>query len=85
LTDSSCPNNRRRPEAVQALLVAAAEGEVRFDHAAQHLRDTRDLHVTLAQAQPSHACLITVIRHARIGVFSDWRGGIGIGGSLAWA
>ncbi len=31
------------PDAVQALILAAAEGEVRFDHAAQHLRDTRDL------------------------------------------
>jgi ParB family chromosome partitioning protein len=30
------------PDAVQALLAAASEGEVRLDHAAQQLRDDRE-------------------------------------------
>lgn len=39
------------PDALQALLLAASEGPVRFEHAAQQLRDTRALSQALAQAR----------------------------------
>lgn len=46
--------------------MAAAEGEVRFDHAAQHLRDTRDLRAALAQVRAElEVTGVTVVEQAR--------------------